>query len=74
MEFVSCQFKKVRQAQPDPEMANIVAESRSAAGLLNAKAKPPRFTDQDIVECIFFPVVNEVRTSLFAIHSECLCS
>ena len=29
------------------------------AGLLKEGAKPPKFSPQDIIEFIFFPVVNE---------------
>lgn len=46
-----------RRASRDPELAPIVAQSRKAAGL--AGAAPPRLSAQDIVEFIFFPVVNE---------------
>lgn len=34
-------------------------ESRKGANLVAAGAPPPRFSPQDVVEFIFFPVINE---------------
>lgn len=48
-----------RRASPDPEIAPIIKESIAKSGLLKAGDKPPRMTDQEIIEFIFFPVVNE---------------
>ncbi|GFR46239.1 hypothetical protein Agub_g7785 [Astrephomene gubernaculifera] len=50
---------KTRKASPDPELAPLLAESRKAAGLVQPGAKPPALTDADILDFIFFPVVNE---------------
>ncbi|KAG7669001.1 hypothetical protein Ndes2526B_g00718 [Nannochloris sp. 'desiccata'] len=50
-----------RKASPDPEVASIIAMSRGAAGLEKASpgGAPPKLSPQEIVEFIFFPVVNE---------------
>ncbi|KXZ50410.1 hypothetical protein GPECTOR_16g584 [Gonium pectorale] len=50
---------KTRKASPDPELAPLLAESRASAGLVKAGAKPPPLSDADILDFIFFPVVNE---------------
>lgn len=44
----------------DPELEPILAESRKGAGLASAGENVMRMTDQDIIEFIFFPVINEV--------------
>lgn len=46
-----------RKALPDPELKPLVEASRKAAGI--ASGKPPVSSPQDIIEFIFFPVVNE---------------
>ncbi|KAK9827372.1 hypothetical protein WJX81_002997 [Elliptochloris bilobata] len=51
-------FDARRKASPDPELAPFVERSRKEAGLFRG-GKPPAFSPQDIVEFIFFPVVNE---------------
>lgn len=48
-----------RKASPDPELMPIVEESRKGAGLAEKMGGPPKMSAQDIVEFIFFPVVNE---------------
>eukprot|EP00803_Ostreobium_quekettii_P008705 evm.model.scf_1879.1 EVM.evm.TU.scf_1879.1 scf_1879:98-7109(+) len=52
-------FGKGRKASPDPDVTPIVQESQRAAGLYKPGDKPPKLTDQEIIEMIFFPVVNE---------------
>eukprot|EP00210_Caulerpa_lentillifera_P001123 g1082.t2 len=51
-------FQKNRKAIPDPELGSILEDSRSSARLRRSSMK---LTDQDIIEFIFFPVLNEVR-------------
>lgn len=48
-----------RKASPDPELAGIVKDSREASGLDRLTPLFAKATPQDIVEFIFFPVVNE---------------
>jgi len=49
-----------RKASPDPELAPIVEESRKGAGLLaSTGGSPPKMSVQDIIEFVFFPVINE---------------
>eukprot|EP00198_Chlamydomonas_reinhardtii_P010029 XP_001699366.1 predicted protein [Chlamydomonas reinhardtii] len=51
---------KTRKASPDPEgLAPLLEGSRREAALVPAGAKPPALSDQDILDWIFFPVVNE---------------
>ncbi|KAG2441459.1 hypothetical protein HXX76_003081 [Chlamydomonas incerta] len=51
---------KTRKASPDPEgLAPLLEASRREAGLLPAGAKTPALSDADILDWIFFPVVNE---------------
>ena len=57
--LVTPQYDAKRRASPDPEIAAIIEESRRAGGLLKDPSKPPRMSDQEIIEFIFFPVVNE---------------
>jgi len=52
-------FDAKRRASPDPEIAPLVEEARAAAGLIKDASKPPKMSDQEIIEFIFFPVVNE---------------
>ncbi|CAL5226791.1 g9652 [Coccomyxa viridis] len=52
------QYDAKRKAKPDPALAPIVEASRKEAGLFKG-GKPPAFSPQDIIEFIFFPVVNE---------------
>ncbi|CAL8463963.1 g3498 [Coccomyxa elongata] len=47
-----------RKAKPDPSLAPIVEASRKASGLYKG-GKGPAMSPQDIIEFIFFPVVNE---------------
>ncbi|KAG0495827.1 hypothetical protein HPP92_000518 [Vanilla planifolia] len=44
--------------KPDPSLQVIIAESIKQANLMH-HGKPINVTDQDIVEMVFFPVVNE---------------
>lgn len=53
------QYDAKRRASPDPEIAGILKQSVAAAGLLKEGQAPPRMSPQDIIEFIFFPVVNE---------------
>ena len=52
------QYDAKRRASPDPEIVAIIEESRRAGGLLKDPSMP-RMSDQEIIEFIFFPVVNE---------------
>lgn len=55
------QFDDKRRASPDPEIKPLIEQSVAKSGIL-AKVfggKPPKMTDQEIIEFIFFPVVNE---------------
>jgi len=52
-------FDNKRRASPDPELAPILQASRKASGLVKEGDKPPKMSPQDIIEFIFFPVVNE---------------
>jgi len=52
-------FTKTRKATPDPDLADIIKKSRAAAGLIDNGGQLPKLTDQDIIELVFFPVVNE---------------
>lgn len=50
-----------RRARPDPAIAPLLEASVKASGVL-AKVfggKPPRLSAQELVEIVFFPVVNE---------------
>ncbi|KAI8468942.1 MAG: ClpP/crotonase-like domain-containing protein [Monoraphidium minutum] len=50
-----------RRASPDPEVRPLIEKSVAEAGIL-AKVfggKPPKMTPQEVIEFIFFPVVNE---------------
>ena len=49
-----------RKAAPDASLAAIVEESRKLAGLEKVtEGQVPKMSAQDIVEFIFFPVINE---------------
>jgi hypothetical protein len=59
----SSQYDARRRASPDPEIKALLAESVQQTGIL-AKVfggAPPKLSPQEIIEFIFFPVVNEVR-------------
>ncbi|XP_048550671.1 glyoxysomal fatty acid beta-oxidation multifunctional protein MFP-a-like [Triticum urartu] len=47
-----------RQASPDPDIKKYVEKSRKMAGVAQ-DPKLLKLTDKDIVEMVFFPVVNE---------------
>ncbi|KAL6188561.1 hypothetical protein ACLB2K_039953 [Fragaria x ananassa] len=47
-----------RKAKPDPELKKYIEKSRSISGL-SVDAKLAKLPEKDIVEMIFFPVVNE---------------
>ncbi|KAL5996179.1 hypothetical protein ACLOJK_026253 [Asimina triloba] len=47
-----------RKASPDPELKKYIEKSRSIAGV-TADPELIKLSDEDIVEMIFFPVVNE---------------
>lgn len=51
-------FQKNRKTSMDPELEPILEQSRSSA---NLKRPSTNLTEQDIIEFIFFPVINEVR-------------
>ncbi|KAL4446209.1 hypothetical protein ABPG77_003016 [Micractinium sp. CCAP 211/92] len=48
-----------RRASPNPELAPLVEQSRKGSGLMKEGAPAPKLSTQDIVEFVFFPVVNE---------------
>lgn len=48
-----------RKQLPDPELKDLVAKSMQAAGLAQHAAAFKGMTPKDIMEFIFFPVVNE---------------
>nr|CAD1840063.1 unnamed protein product [Ananas comosus var. bracteatus] len=52
------QYDDKRKASPDPEIKKYVEQSRSMAGGIQ-DPKLMKLTDKDIVEMVFFPVVNE---------------
>jgi hypothetical protein len=45
-------------------------EARKSAGLLKDPSKPPRLSDQEVMEFIFLPVVNEACRWEDGIHVE----
>ncbi|KAL1320899.1 hypothetical protein HN51_065618 [Arachis hypogaea] len=47
-----------RKARPDPELKNYVEKSRSITGV-TVDPKLAKLPEKDIIEMIFFPVVNE---------------
>eukprot|EP00262_Sarcandra_glabra_P006229 TRINITY_DN18351_c0_g1_i1.p1 TRINITY_DN18351_c0_g1~~TRINITY_DN18351_c0_g1_i1.p1 ORF type:complete len:726 (+),score=137.67 TRINITY_DN18351_c0_g1_i1:162-2339(+) len=51
-------FDNKRKASPDPEIKKYIEKSRSMAGI-TVDPKLTNLSDKDIVEMIFFPVVNE---------------
>eukprot|EP00199_Chlamydomonas_sp_CCMP681_P001081 CAMPEP_0119102552 /NCGR_PEP_ID=MMETSP1180-20130426/1265_1 /TAXON_ID=3052 ORGANISM="Chlamydomonas cf sp, Strain CCMP681" /NCGR_SAMPLE_ID=MMETSP1180 /ASSEMBLY_ACC=CAM_ASM_000741 /LENGTH=722 /DNA_ID=CAMNT_0007086861 /DNA_START=27 /DNA_END=2195 /DNA_ORIENTATION=+ len=48
-----------RKTSPDPTVLPIIQEAQKAAGLLKDPKRAPKLTDQQIIEFIFYPVVNE---------------
>jgi enoyl-CoA hydratase/3-hydroxyacyl-CoA dehydrogenase len=54
-------FDAKRRASPDPAVEPFVKRSIESAGLLNKVfgGKPPRLSQQEMIEMLFFPVVNE---------------
>lgn len=50
-----------RRASPDPEIRPLIERSAAESGVLQKVfgGKPPKMTPQEVVEFIFFPVVNE---------------
>lgn len=53
------QFSGPRKAVPDVELEPILEESRRSSGL-GGMHSVSKMSDQDIIEFIFFPVINEV--------------
>jgi enoyl-CoA hydratase/3-hydroxyacyl-CoA dehydrogenase len=55
------QFDAKRRASPDPAVQPLLEQSVKSAGLLGKLfgGKPPKMSPQEIIEFIFFPVVNE---------------
>ncbi|XP_059275235.1 peroxisomal fatty acid beta-oxidation multifunctional protein AIM1-like isoform X4 [Lycium ferocissimum] len=51
-------YKKGKSPEPDPSVLQIVKESRRLASIMPG-GEPTSVTDQEIVEMMFFPVVNE---------------
>ncbi|KAL5983703.1 hypothetical protein ACLOJK_017794 [Asimina triloba] len=51
-------YDNKRKASPDPEIQKYIEKSRSIAGV-SVDPKVMKLSDKDIVEMIFFPVVNE---------------
>ncbi|KAK7264651.1 hypothetical protein RJT34_32260 [Clitoria ternatea] len=47
-----------RKARPDPELKNFIEKSRSISGV-SVDPKLAKLQEKDIIEMIFFPVVNE---------------
>jgi len=54
-------FDARRRASPDPAVESFIKSSVQSAGLLDKVfgGKPPKLSTQDIIEFLFFPVVNE---------------
>jgi len=54
------QYDAKRKASPNPELSSFLDRSRQKAGLLGkGLIDPSSFSERDIMEFIFFPVVNE---------------
>jgi hypothetical protein len=55
------QYDAKRRASPDPDVRSLLEASAARAGLLSRVfgGKPPALRPVDIIEIIFFPVVNE---------------
>ncbi|GAB4814330.1 hypothetical protein N2152v2_001376 [Parachlorella kessleri] len=54
------QYDAKRKAAPNPELSGFLDRSRQKAGLLGkGLIDPSSFSERDIMEFIFFPVVNE---------------
>lgn len=51
-------YDEKRRARPDPEIQKYIEKSRSMAGI-TPDPKLMKLPDKDIVEMVFFPVVNE---------------
>ncbi|THG03548.1 hypothetical protein TEA_012206 [Camellia sinensis var. sinensis] len=51
-------YNDKRKASPDPEIKKIVQKAREISGV-NVDPKLMKLSDKDIVEMVFFPVVNE---------------
>nr|XP_027071533.1 peroxisomal fatty acid beta-oxidation multifunctional protein AIM1-like [Coffea arabica] len=51
-------YQKGSKAKPDPSVLPIIDESRKLANVMPG-GKPISVTDQEVVEMILFPVVNE---------------
>ncbi|KAL3690855.1 hypothetical protein R1sor_004506 [Riccia sorocarpa] len=62
-------YDERRRAKPDPSVLKIVEKTRQEAGRLPG-GKPITISDQEIVEMLFFPVVNECARVL----EEGICS
>ncbi|CAK9203542.1 unnamed protein product [Sphagnum troendelagicum] len=56
-------YKGSRKEQPAPELEGYLAESRRIAGFI-PDGKAITLTDEEIVEMIFYPVVNEASRAL----------
>eukprot|EP00879_Flechtneria_rotunda_P030936 GHRR01033692.1.p1 GENE.GHRR01033692.1~~GHRR01033692.1.p1 ORF type:complete len:189 (-),score=39.02 GHRR01033692.1:116-682(-) len=54
-------FDARRRASPDPSLEQLIRTSIGKAGLLGKVfgGKPPKLLQQEIIEFLFFPVVNE---------------
>eukprot|EP00878_Enallax_costatus_P013083 GHUV01013671.1.p1 GENE.GHUV01013671.1~~GHUV01013671.1.p1 ORF type:complete len:534 (+),score=173.53 GHUV01013671.1:1005-2606(+) len=54
-------FDAKRRASPDPSVEQFIRQSVGKAGLLEKVfgGKPPKLTQQEMIEFLFFPVVNE---------------
>lgn len=51
-------YNDKRRASPDPELKKYIEKARSMSGV-NVDPKLTKLSDKDIIEMIFFPVVNE---------------
>uniref|UniRef100_A0A0A0KI31 Uncharacterized protein n=1 Tax=Cucumis sativus TaxID=3659 RepID=A0A0A0KI31_CUCSA len=51
-------YDKKRKSKPDPELKKYIEKARSMSGI-SVDPKLAKISDKDIIEMIFFPVVNE---------------
>ncbi|XP_031743671.1 glyoxysomal fatty acid beta-oxidation multifunctional protein MFP-a-like [Cucumis sativus] len=51
-------YDKKRKSKPDPELKKYIEKARSMSGIF-VDPKLAKISDKDIIEMIFFPVVNE---------------
>ncbi|KAH6554953.1 hypothetical protein KP509_1Z294000 [Ceratopteris richardii] len=51
-------YDERRKAKPDPEVRKYLEKSRSLSGIMQNN-KPIQLSDEQVIEVIFFPVINE---------------